>query len=234
MMVRLPDPDAGGTVDTVRPTDGSRLVRMILDIVQVGDPVLRRPARPVDRGEIGTSFVQELIASMRQTMHAAPGVGLAAPQVGEGLQVVVMEDDGDWTAIMSAARLDELGRDRLPFTVLINPVIEPAGNETEEFFEGCLSLSGFSALVRRWRAVTVHALDRHGEPIRLDLDGWPARIVQHEADHLAGSLYVDRMDSRSLTTTANLGRYWKARPAAQIHEALRDQSEAPFPPPALG
>ena len=194
---------------------------MLYDIVQTGDPVLRRPARPLTAGEIPTSFVQELIVSMRQTMHAAPGVGLAAPQVGEGLQVVVMEDAGGSPDTMSAARREELGRDALPFTVLINPVVEPAGDEMEEYFEGCLSVSGYSALVRRWRAVTVEALDERGAPVHLRLEGWPARIVQHEADHLAGTLYIDRMDTRSFTTTSNLGRYWKARPAAEVQAGLR-------------
>ena len=196
---------------------------MLYDIVQTGDPVLRRPARPLRAEEIPTPFVQELIVSMRQTLHAAPGVGLAAPQVGESLEVVVMEDAGGAPESMSAARRYELGRDFLPFTVLINPVVEPAGEETEEFFEGCLSVSGFSALVRRWQAVTVEALDERGAPVRLRLEGWPARVVQHEADHLAGTLYVDRMDTRSFTTTANLGRHWKSRPAAEIRAALSDE-----------
>ena len=196
---------------------------MLYDIVQTGDPVLRRPARPLAAEEIPTPFVQELIVSMRQTMHAAPGVGLAAPQVGESLQVVVMEDAGGSPEAMSAARREELGRDLLPFTVLINPVVEPAGDETEEFFEGCLSVSGFMGLVRRWRAVTVDALDETGAPVHLPLEGWPARIVQHEADHLAGTLYVDRMDTRSFTTISNLGRHWKSRPAAEIRAALSDE-----------
>jgi peptide deformylase len=196
---------------------------MLYDIVQTGDPVLRRPARALTAEEVPTPFVQELIVSMRQTMHAAPGVGLAAPQVGEGLQVVVMEDAGGAPDTMSAARRDELSRDFLPFTVLINPVVEPAGEETEEFFEGCLSISGFMAIVRRWRAVTVEALDERGAPVRLRLEGWPARIVQHEADHLAGTLYIDRCDTRTFTTVPNLGRWWKSRPAAEIRHALSDE-----------
>jgi peptide deformylase len=196
---------------------------MLYDIVQTGDPVLRRPARALTAEEVPTPFVQELIVSMRQTMHAAPGVGLAAPQVGEGLQVVVMEDAGGAPDTMSAARRDELSRDFLPFTVLINPVVEPAGEETEEFFEGCLSISGFMAIVRRWRAVTVEALDERGAPVRLRLEGWPARIVQHEADHLAGTLYIDRCDTRTFTTVPNLGRWWKSRPAAEIRRGLSDE-----------
>ena len=196
---------------------------MLYDIVQAGDPVLRRPARPLTPEEVLTPFVQELIVSMRQTMHAAPGVGLAAPQVGESLQVVVMEDAGGSPETMSAARRDELVREALPFTVLINPVVEPAGEETEEFFEGCLSVSGFMALVRRWRAVTVEALDETGAPVRLRLSGWPARIVQHEADHLAGALYIDRCDTRTFTTLSNLSRWWKSRPPADIRAALSDE-----------
>lgn len=190
---------------------------MLYDIVQAGDPVLRRPARPLTAGEIATPFVQELIVSMRQTMHAAPGVGLAAPQVGESLQVVVMEDPAE---AMSPARSEELSRETLPFTVLVNPTVAPVGDETEDFLEGCLSVTGFMALVRRWRAVTVDALDETGAPVHLELEGWPARIAQHEADHLAGTLYVDRMEPRSFSTLANVGRYWKARPAAEIRAGI--------------
>ena len=193
---------------------------MIYDIVQVGDPVLRRPARALPADEVATPFVQELIASMRQSMYAASGVGLAAPQVGEGLQLVVMEDGDERIAAMSGARREELDRRPLPFTVAVNPVVTPVGDETDEFFEGCLSVTGFSALVRRWRSVTVDALDANGAPLHLELHGWPARIAQHEADHLAGVLYVDRMDPRSLTTAANLSRYWKARPADEIRAAF--------------
>jgi peptide deformylase len=182
--------------------------------------MLRRPSRPVAPEEIPTPFVQELVASMHQTMHAAPGVGLAAPQVGEGLQIVVMEDDGDPRAAMSPARRDELGRDSLPFTVLINPTVTPVGDGTAEFFEGCLSVSGYSALVRRWARVAVRALDLAGDAIEIELTGWPARIVQHEADHLAGTLYVDRMDPRSFTTLGNVGRYWKSRSADEVRAAL--------------
>jgi peptide deformylase len=159
---------------------------------------------------------------MRQTMHAAPGVGLAAPQVGESLQVVVMEDDGDHLEAMSVARRDELARDRLPFTVLVNPTLEPLGDETTQFFEGCLSISGYMGLIERPRRVAVRALDAGGRSIELELDGWPARIAQREADHLAGALYIDRMDSRSFTTTSNLGRFWKARTAAEVRAAVGD------------
>jgi peptide deformylase len=195
---------------------------MLLEIVQAGDPVLRQPARPLQPAAIGTPFVQELIVSMRQTMYDAPGVGLAAPQVGESLQIIVVEDDGPWLEAMSPARRAELRRTRLPAAVLINPSLEPIGDETDEFFEGCLSVEGFSALVRRHRAVRVRAMDGRGQPLEMELEGWPARILQHELDHLAGVLYIDRMDPRTFTTNENLSRYWKARPAEEVRARLTE------------
>lgn len=193
---------------------------MVLDIVEAGDPVLRQPARTLAPEEIVTPFVQELIASMRQTMHDAPGVGLAAPQVGESLQLTVVEDDGPWLDEMSEARREELGRSSLPFTVLVNPVLYVVGDDTEEFFEGCLSVPGHWALVRRWSHVKVRALDEDGEPFELEAEGWPARILQHELDHLDGVLYLDRMEARTFTTSENLSRWWKARPAEEVRKAL--------------
>jgi peptide deformylase len=192
-----------------------------VDIVQAGDPVLRRRAREVSDTELVTPFVQQLIAAMIQTMRAAPGVGLAAPQVGESLRIIVMEDDD--TAqfdVMSEARTAELGRHRLPLQVVVNPVLEPVDDETEEFFEGCLSVNGYRAIVRRWSRVRLTGSDARGEPVRLELEGWPARIAQHECDHIDGTLYVDRMDTRTLTTTGNLDRWWKARPADAVRDAL--------------
>ena len=198
---------------------------MIFDIVQVGDPVLRRPAQPLSREEIATPFVQELIVSMRETMYDAPGVGLAAPQVGESLQIVVVEDDGPWLETMTGVRRAQLERDPLPFAVLVNPTLEPIGDETVEFFEGCLSLEGYSALVHRFRAVRVRGLDGRGQPVAMEVQGWPARILQHELDHLAGVLYIDCMDARTFTTNENLGRWWKARPPEDVRAALQSAGE---------
>ncbi len=204
---------------------------MLLDIVQVGDPVLRQAARALDPEEIATPFIQELIASMQETMYDAPGVGLAAPQVGEPLQLAVAEDDGPWLETMSPARRAELGRQVLPFTVLINPVLKPMGEETVEFFEGCLSVSGFSGMVRRHRAVRVRALNEKGQPVELQLEGWPARILQHELDHLAGRLYIDRMDPRTFTTNENLVRFFKSRPSDEVREQLGAPAATPSQAP---
>lgn len=193
---------------------------MLLEIVQAGDPVLRRTAAPVDPHRLTTPFVEELLVSMRDTMRAAPGVGLAAPQVGEALQLVVIEDPHELVERFSPARRVELGRVPVPLRVLVNPTLEVLDATEELFFEGCLSLNGLSALVPRARAVRVRALDERGESVVWEAEGWPARIIQHELDHLAGVLYVDRMVSRSLTTVANLGRWWKARPAGEVLQAL--------------
>jgi peptide deformylase len=193
---------------------------VLLDIVQAGDPVLRRTATPLDPNRLTTPFVEELLVSMRDTMRAAPGVGLAAPQVGEALQLVVVEDPGELVERISPARRVEQGRVPVPLRVLVNPTLEVLDDTEELFFEGCLSLSGLSALVPRHRAVRVRALDERGEPVVWEAEGWPARIIQHELDHLAGVLYVDRMVSRSLTTVANLARWWKARPANEVLQAL--------------
>lgn len=192
-----------------------------MDIVQAGDPVLRRRAHEVPSEARASPFVQELVASMTRTMRAAPGVGLAAPQVGESLRIIVMADDDDeHFAGMSEARRVELGRRRLDLQAVVNPVLELLGDETEEFFEGCLSVEGYRAVVRRATRVRLAGVDERGEPVDLTLEGWPARIAQHECDHLDGILYVDRMDSRTLSTAANLDRWWKARPAGDIRRAL--------------
>lgn len=192
-----------------------------MDIVQAGDPVLRRRARAVSDEELRTPFVQQLIRLMTASMWEARGVGLAAPQVGESLQIMVMADDQDaFLDNLAPARQAELRRSRFPLQVVVNPALEPLGDEADEFFEGCLSVAGFAAVVKRHRRVRLAGVDGDGQPVALELDGWPARIAQHECDHLAGTLYIDRMDSRTFTTTANLDRYCKARPAGEVRRMM--------------
>lgn len=196
---------------------------MKLKIVQAGEPVLRSAARSVTPDEIRSREVQELIEWMRETMYDAPGVGLAAPQIGLGLQVAVIEDRADLLRGMAPERLAERARRPVPFQVLINPRIRTAG-ATVEFFEGCLSFSGYSALVARPLEVEVECLDHRGEPVSFRAEGWHARIVQHEVDHLHGVLYVDRMRTRSLTTVENLTRYWNDLPIEQVVARLGSAS----------
>ncbi len=166
---------------------------MLLKIVQVGDPVLRIGTQEVTPEEIRSPQLQQLVEWMRETMRDAPGVGLAAPQVGLPLRLTVIED---------TAELPEVERQPVPFHVLINPKLT-LGPEMVVQFEGCLSVEGFQAKVPRARTVHVEALDHHGAPVTIDASGWYARILQHEIDHLDGKLYIDRMDSRTFTTVRN-------------------------------
>jgi len=177
---------------------------LIFDIVQAGDPVLRQPAQRIDPSHLGTSEFNELIESMVETMHAAPGVGLAAPQVGLPIQLVVLEDRPETIENLDPEARRLKARDVVPLTVLVNPTLEPVGDETVTFYEGCLSVSGWAAMTPRWLRVRVRALNQMGDDVVLEWEGWPARIAQHEMDHLAGTLYIDRMDSRTFASAEYL------------------------------
>jgi len=154
-------------------------------------------------------------------MRDAPGVGLAAPQVGLPLQLAVIEDRPEYSSNIAADRLAERERQAVPFQVLINPRIVEQSEDQVEFFEGCLSLGGFTALVKRSRHVTVEYLDECGQPGRVSAQGWHARILQHEIDHLLGRLYIDRMEPRSFMSIENLTRHWKDTPVQTVREVLR-------------
>jgi peptide deformylase len=169
---------------------------MLLKIVQTGDPVLRNTGRPLTGEEVRSARIQQLIELMRETMRDAPGVGLAAPQVGVPLQLAVIEDAGD---------NEDQERKPVPFHVIASPRLT-LGDEVVEHYEGCLSVEGFQAVVPRARAVTVEALDHRGEPVTINASGWYARILQHEIDHLNGTLYIDRMKTRTFSTARNMMR----------------------------
>jgi peptide deformylase len=196
-----------------------------LEIVQVGDPVLRRRARPLSLEELASPRIQQLIVDMRDTMRAAPGVGLAAPQIGESIQLVVIEDPAAFHANLSAEELAAREREAVPFHVLVNPTLTVRTDETVAAFEGCLSFAGFSMVVPRARKVRVEALDEHGQRVVKVATGWYARILQHEVDHLRGIVCCDRMESRTLTTTANYARHWHARTVDEVRAdvALHDE-----------
>jgi peptide deformylase len=193
---------------------------MRLKIVQAGEPVLRAQARPLTREEIMADEIQRLIRDMRETMRDAPGVGLAAPQVGVPLQLAVIEDREELLISLPAQELAEKERQAVLFHVIVNPEITLLGDDRAEFYEGCLSLSGFSAVVPRARRVRVTYLDEHGEPQSVQASGWYARILQHEIDHLRGTLYIDRMKSRTFTSLDNWSRFWKGKPVPDIVEGL--------------
>ncbi len=195
-----------------------------LEIVQVGNPVLRKRARPLTVAEIRSREIQKLIESMRACMHEAPGVGLAAPQVGLALQLAVIEDREEYHKEVQQAQLQERERRPVPFHVIVNPAIEEIGEEKAEFFEGCLSLSGYSALVARARVVRVTCLDGRGQRQVIEASGWYARILQHEIDHLSGTLYIDRMRTRSFTSMENFTEFWKGKPVSAIRSELELKS----------
>ncbi|KIS27102.1 peptide deformylase [Arthrobacter sp. SPG23] len=172
-------------------------------IVQAGHPVLRQQAAPYD-GQLDGAELAALIALMRDVMHDAPGVGLAAPQLGIPLQLAVLEDQYDVDAETAAVR----HRSPLEFFAVINPSYSPLGTGTAAFYEGCLSLQGLQAVVSRHETVRLNFTDPAGTARRQDFSGWQARIVQHETDHLQGILYVDKAELRSLSNNAEYGARW--------------------------
>jgi peptide deformylase len=190
-------------------------------IVQAGDPVLRQPARPLTADEIMSDSVRRLIESMKQTMREAPGVGLAAPQIGESLQLAVIEDRPEYTRDWTAQQLADRERKPVDFQVIINPRLTLIGTESVEFFEGCLSLSGLIAIVPRSRRVRVECLDEQARSRVIEASGWYARILQHEIDHLYGNLYIDAMHTRTLMTVENYKQRWLQKPMAEVKAALK-------------
>jgi peptide deformylase len=170
----------------------------ILKIARMGHPVLRTQAAAVDRATLRSSRVQKLIDDMVETMAEYRGVGLAAPQVHEELRIFVAQLDAD-----------ENDDEERPPLVAVNPEITAAGAETVEGWEGCLSIPDIRGLVPRARAITLRALNRRGDRIELPLQDFPARVVQHETDHLDGILFFDRMRSfGSLTFLDEYARFW--------------------------
>jgi peptide deformylase len=170
----------------------------ILKVARMGHPVLRQKARFIDRSEIRNPVVQKLIDDMIETMVEYHGVGLAAPQVHEGLRLFVASLDHD-DAAESASK---------PIAI-INPEITPVGSEIDEDWEGCLSIPDIRGRVPRAAEIKLRAWDRDGERIELHARHYPARVIQHETDHLDGILFFDRMRSfDSLTFLDEYSRYW--------------------------
>jgi peptide deformylase len=180
---------------------------VLLKICEIGNPVLRKVARPLTPEEIITDTIQNLIGHMRETMRDAPGVGLAAPQIGESLQIAVIEDKAEYHKGMTEAQLQERQRKPVDFHVIINPQIELLSPPNTLFFEGCLSIPRLIAEVPRSLSVRVTCLNERAEPRTILAEGWYARILQHEIDHLQGRLYTDHMRPNSFTTIANYQRH---------------------------
>ena|SRR5690348_4168962 len=192
---------------------------MRLKLLQVGEPVLREKARELSREEILSEPIQALILFMHETLRDAPGVGLAAPQVGEGIQLAVIEDLAEYWHDLSPEELAARERTSVPFHVIFNPRIIAYGEQKVEFFEGCLSLNGFMAVVSRSREVVVECLDQHAEPHTIRATGWYARILQHEIDHLNGTMYIDRMKTSTFMSVEHYRRLGKAPISSAAHRS---------------
>ena len=172
----------------------------LLKVAYMGHPVLRRPARQIDRAELTLPSMQKLIDDMIDTMHEYHGVGLAAPQIHEGLRIFV--------ASINPGEEEPLPPDIEPM-VFINPVITPIGSDVLEDWEGCLSVPDIRGRVLRARAIRVSAMDRSGAVIDVTSQDFPARVIQHETDHLDGVLFLDRMRTlESLAFVDEYARYW--------------------------
>lgn len=189
-------------------------------IVQTGHAVLRARAADVPPEQIATPEFQELIATMMDVMRRAPGVGLAAPQIGVPLRVFVLEDRAELMAALTPLEVAE--RERVAFAprVFVNPTLRAVGEEKATFFEGCLSIAGFAGLVERWCEVEVSGLDERGAAHTWRVRGWPARILQHEYDHVNGTLYIDRCQTRSFSTLDQARARFAGLPIAQVRQAL--------------
>lgn len=207
-------------MSTTTPAPSTSASAFPSEIVQLGQPVLRSRAAEVDPARIATPEIQALIAKMIDVMRRAPGVGLAAPQIGVPLRIIVLEDRAE---LMAKSTPDEVReRERVVFgpRVLVNPVLRPIGDAKAIFFEGCLSVRGYVGLVERAYEVEVEGLDEHGQKQIWRVHGWPARILQHEVDHLDGTVYVDRMRTRSFTNADEAKLRFSGKPIAEILKLL--------------
>jgi len=167
----------------------------ILKVARMGHPVLRERARPLDTSDLGDPLLQKLVDDMIETMHEYHGVGLAAPQIHEGVRLFV-------------ALLDDDPGPKSEAMAIINPEIIPNASDTEDGWEGCLSIPDIRGTVPRFTDITMAAVDRHGKAVELHLKDFAARVAQHETDHLDGVLFVDRMTSmQSLTYLDEYSRY---------------------------
>jgi peptide deformylase len=171
----------------------------ILKVSRLGHPVLRKESQPVSVEALASPAIQTLIDNMVETMVEYTGVGLAAPQVHESLKIAVIESKGP--------------RGDIPLTVLVNPTVTVLDNSQLEDWEGCLSIPDLRGRVSRHAKLRVDSLDRHGKPQQFIAEGFFARVVQHEFDHLMGHVYIDRMrDFSTLTHFAEFQRYWVPPP----------------------
>lgn len=194
---------------------------LCLKIMQAGELVLREEAAALSVDEIFSPLTRDLVDNMRETMRDARGVGLAAPQIGLPLKLAVIEDRSEYQRNATREQLAQRERTPVPFHVIINPKLTLLDSPTFEYFEGCLSIDGYTAIVPRAQRVRVECLNENGRPWTIEASGWYARILQHEIDHLHGVLYIDRMHARSFMKMETLQQTWKGKSMAEIRKAFR-------------
>ena len=186
-------------------------MRRPLRIAQIGHPILRQPTRILTREELLSEEIQSFLDDLVETMREASGAGLAANQVYQSLRICAVE-------VRNNSRYPY--RPNIPLTILVNPVLTPASDETFINYEGCLSVPNLRGQVRRHCEVHVEALDREGNSISTVVKGMTAATYQHEVDHLDGRIFLDRVeDPNSVVTLENLQRYCMDKVAADV-EAL--------------
>jgi peptide deformylase len=198
-------------------------IAMLLKLYQTGQPVLRKKAKVVSKKVLASKKTQELIDSMVDTLRDSPGVGLAAPQVGESLQIFIVEDLAKYHEQVPSDVLAAQERKPVALKVFVNPKLEVTEQDEALFFEGCLSVDGYMAAVPRTKTVRIQALDRHGKAIAYTAHGWFARILQHETDHLNGILLIDRMKTKSFMNIKNFNNLWRKALPAKIEKEFGEQ-----------
>lgn len=215
--------DTSGTAIRVmvrRLLEAADAAESLLPIVEAGDPVLRTPCARFD-GQLDDAELNAFADAMQRTMRAAPGVGLAAPQVGVPLRMFVAEDPVPTQPDESVAARLALRR-RVPFgpRVVVNAEYSATTDRTASFYEGCLSVPGYQAVVDRPLTIGLTGHDLGGTALEEELTGWPARIVAHESDHLDGVLYLDTAQMRSLATSDAVARWWGRTDTREAAAAL--------------
>lgn len=181
--------------------EGERIVSL-LRIIRLGHPNIRQGTEPVSPEELHSPEIRRLIDDMVETMRDANGVGIAAPQVHVSKQIIVIE--------VSPENPRYPNQPAVPLMVLLNPIITEHAETTEEGWEGCLSVPDLRGFVPRWTRVKVTGLDRQGQAVQLDAEGFFARVIQHEVDHLNGRVFLDRLpDLKTLTHLREYEQFWK-------------------------
>jgi peptide deformylase len=191
---------------------------MLLKLYQTGQPILRKKAKSVSKDALKSRHTQDVIDFMIATLKDAPGVGLAAPQVGEDLRIIIINDQAKYHDQVPKEVLKEQGRKPIALKVLINPELEIIKDKQDLWFEGCLSVDGYLGTVPRYTVVRVKALDRNGKAVSYRAQDWHARILQHELDHLNGILYIDKMRPKSFMSIKNFNMFWRKTTKAKIEK----------------